>query len=46
MVIDNTVAPNELPKAGIQKIVISIIVISALSVIVLIRYKKISEDIK
>lgn len=46
MVIDNTVSPNELPKAGIQKIVISIIVISVLSVIVLIRYKKISEDIK
>ena len=45
-VIDNTVAPNELPKAGIKKIIIFVSAISVLSIIVLIRYKKISEDIK
>lgn len=45
-IIDNTVAPNELPKAGIKKIIIFISAISVLSIIVLIRYKKISEDIK
>ena len=45
-IIDNTVAPNELPNAGIKKIIISISAISVLSIIVLIRYKKISEDIK
>ena len=45
-IIDNTVAPNELPNAGIKKIIISISAISVLSIIVLIRYKKINEDIK